>query len=138
MKKIILAAGIMILALKVFSINPPAVVQKAFNQQFAEAGNVKWSKENATEYEAEFVLKGVKMSANYTADGDWIETETEISVDQIPAIVNAYLTKKYSGWEIVGASKIETSEKGIFYEADLKSGSKKKEVTVTSDGEPVN
>ena len=129
--------GIMLMSYSSFSGNPPAAVQKAFNQQFSKATNVKWGKENTNEYEADFVLNGAKMSANYAADGTWLETETEIKADQLPAKVSEYISKTYTGWETVSASKVETAKKGIIYEADLKSGTKKKEVSVTSEGIPV-
>ena len=136
MQKIILLLGIMFMSYCSFSGNPPAAVQKAFNQQFSKATDIKWGKENTNEYEAEFVLNGAKMSANYAADGTWLETETEIKANQLPAKVSEYISKTYAGWETVGASKIETAGKGILFEADLKSGTKKKEVTVTSEGTP--
>ena len=137
MQKIILLLGIMFMSYCSFSGNPPAAVQKAFNQQFSKATDIKWGKENTSEYEADFVLNGAKMSANYTADGTWLETETEIKADQLPAKVTEYISKTYPGWETVNASKVETAKKGIIYEADLKSGTKKKEVSVTSEGIPV-
>ena len=138
MQKTILLLGIMFMSYSSFSGNPPASVQKAFNTQFAKASNVKWGKENASEYEAEFMLNGVKMSANFSVDGSWLETETELATNQIPAVVTTYIVKTYPGWEIVGVSRIETSEKAILYEADLKSGKQKKEITLTSEGAPVS
>jgi hypothetical protein len=83
------------------------------------------------------VLNGAKMSANYAADGTWLETETEIKADQLPAKVTEYISKTYAGWETVNASKVETAKKGIIYEANLKSGTKKKEVSVTPEGTQV-
>ena len=129
--------GIMFMTYSSYSGNPPAAVQKAFNQQFSKATDVKWGKESTNEYEADFVLNGAKMSANYAADGTWLETETEIKSDQLPAKVTEYISKTYAGWETVNASKVETAKKGIIYEANLKSGTKKKEVSVTSEGMPV-
>jgi hypothetical protein len=136
MKKIIMSMGIMLMSYCAFSGNPPAAVQKAFNQQFAKATDVKWGKESTNEWEAEFKLGGAGMSANYSAEGTWLETEKEMKADQLPDKVSEFISKTYPGWAIVGASKIETLKKGILYEADLKSGTKKKEVTVTSEGIP--
>jgi hypothetical protein len=137
MQKIILFMGIMFMTYSSYSGNPPAAVQKAFNQQFSKATDVKWGKESTNEYEADFVLNGAKMSANYAADGTWLETETEIKADQLPAKISEFFTKTYPGWETVSASKVETVKKGIIYEANLKSGTKKKEVSVTPEGTQV-
>ena len=40
------------------------------------ATDVKWGKESAKEYEAEFRLNGNNVSANFGSDGAWVETET--------------------------------------------------------------
>lgn len=114
--------------------NPPAAVQKAFEQKFPKATDIKWGKENAIEYEAEFVLGGKKMSANFSEDGTWKETETEIEVSNLPANVSSSIKKQYPGWEIIGASRIDKPDNRIFFEADIKSGAKRKEVVLKKDG----
>lgn len=137
MKKTTLLLGILLIASCSFSINPPALVQKAFAAKFARATEVKWGKENANEYEAEFMMNGAKMSANFDTKGNWLETEIEMAADKLPAKVTAFITKTYPGWKIAEAGTIETPKKGLVYEADLKSGNKKKEITLTADGQPV-
>ena len=137
MKNIILLLSILLLASCSFAINPPAAVQKAFTQKFAGAADVKWGKENGNEYEAEFVMSGIKMSANFDAKGNWLETETEMAAGKLPAKVTAFIAKTYPGWKITEAGTLETPKKGLVYEADLKSGKQKKEITLTADGEPV-
>ena len=86
------------------------------------------------EWEAEFQLNGIKMSANYSDTGIWLETEMAISATELPQIVSTSIKKKYIGWQITHAYKIETAHKGLLYEADIKSGMKKKEVLFQEDG----
>ena len=128
MKKIISMLSIVAITSCSFAGTPPEAVTKAFQQKFPTVTNVRWGKENATEWEAEFKMNETKMSANFLTDGSWVETEGEIPVAQIPQIVVAAIKKEYPTWEIKGGDKIETAKKGILYEADLKSGMRKKEV----------
>ena len=75
--------------------------------QFPDAKNIKWGKENANDFEAEFKLDGKKVSANFSMKGAWLETETEFPVVDLPEAVVASINKKFGGWKIVGADKIE-------------------------------
>jgi hypothetical protein len=122
-------------AKKTGKTDAPPAVQSAFAAKFPNTQNVKWEKEkNNTEYEANFTLKGVKTSANFTTDGKWVETETTIKVSELPAKVVATIKAKHTGAEIVGAAKIETASNGIHYEADIKKDGKTHEVTLDADG----
>ena len=92
MKKIFLIAGCLLAIASTGcsrKINVPAAVTNAFNNKFPGATEVKWEKENAKEYEAEFTLNGDNVSANFGADGTWVETETVIKVADLPAAVVA-------------------------------------------------
>jgi len=112
---------------------PPQAVKDAFNQKFPNAQNVKWGKENKNEWEAEFTNVGTKTSVNFSNDGQWIETETEIAVSELPAAVTAAIKKDHNGCSITEADRIERPT-GILYEADIKSGMKKKEVHYSAEG----
>ncbi len=136
MQKIILFAGIMFITYCSFGVNPPAAVQKAFTQKFEGASNVKWGKESSNEYEAEFTMNEVKMSANFSSEGTWLETETGIEVKQLPEKVIDAISETYPGWEIIEADRIENVKKGLQYEVNLKSGTKKKEIIFTPEGNP--
>ena len=116
---------------------PPAAVQKAFEQKFPKATNVSWGKENEKEWEAEFTFSGGKLSANFTNDGAWVETEKVIAVSEFPKAVTNAIQKNYPGWKISEADRTETAKNGLIYEADIKSGIHKKEVAFKEDGTPV-
>ena len=111
----------------------PAKVKTAFDQKFPGAQKVKWSKETATEWEAEFNMSGKEYSANYTADGSWMETEYEIGANEIPAAVTTTLGKEFPGYKLV-ESEISETAKGKLYEFEIKTGTKKQEVALDENG----
>lgn len=109
-------------------------ISNAFSKKFPDAQNVKWGKENAKEYEAEFTLKGIKTSANYDLLGNWKETETEIAVKDLPETILKSIQLKFPSAIISSATKIEKADGKNIYEADLKVSGKKKEVELWEDG----
>jgi hypothetical protein len=134
MKKIFFIVAVTFLTYYSYAVKPPAAVQNAFMLKFTAATEVKWSKENATEYEAEFVMDGFKMSANYRGDGSWLETESMIPVSKLPDVVIAAIVKHYPDNPIIEADRIERVDKETLYEVVIKTGMKKKEVILDVKG----
>lgn len=136
MKNIIILLSILTISFSLMSctVDPPDSVVSAFNKMFPNVQNLKWSKENATEYEAEFTVDGKSYSANFAKDGKWLETEMEISVSELPEIIVTNVNKTYKNCKINGAYQINNSKNEMFYELDITINSKKKEVVLNSDG----
>jgi len=111
---------------------PPAV-KTAFSQKFPDASKVKWDQENATEWEAEFILNGVEYSANYDNTGAWMETEYKISSSELPAAVKATLDKEFGDYKVELAEVSETAE-GKVFELGLKNGKEEMEISVDGNG----
>lgn len=111
----------------------PAAVKTAFAKKFPGA-TAEWGKENSKEYEAEFKLNGKSMSANFLTDGSWVETEAEISAAELPVAVKSAVEKKYPGAVISKVFKIDNSKGEQTFEAEIKTGGKKKEVVLKADG----
>ncbi|MCX6275262.1 MAG: PepSY-like domain-containing protein [Bacteroidetes bacterium] len=138
MKNTLLASFVILLCSTLtFAGAPPAEVQKTFTSKFPTASKISWGKENATEWEAKFTMDGNKISANFSANGSWVETEKEIPVSQLPKAVAEAIQKQYPGWKITEADKTETAKNGTIYEADLKSGNMKKSLAFKADGTTV-
>ncbi len=111
----------------------PAAVKNAFSQKFPAAKKVKWEKENANEWEAEFKMNGKEYSANFTANGDWAETEYEIKKSDIPANIKAILDANYTDYEIEEAEVAETPT-GKSYEFEIEQGKEEFEVVIDAQG----
>jgi len=111
----------------------PEKVLNAFKIKFPTATNVEWEKENEKEWEAEFKMNGKEYSANFGADGTWMETEYEIDVKDLPAKVKATLDSQFKGYEIEGAERVETPTfKG--YEVEIEKGETTMEVVLDESG----
>ena len=112
----------------------PAAIKTAFAAKFPTANTIKWQKESATEYEANFVVEGVEMSANFAEDGTWLETEKEIPLAELPQSVKDDLAIRYKGCVIKEATFIETAKKGNIFEAEIVFNKKKMEAMYDAAG----
>lgn len=115
----------------------PTAVTTAFNQKFPNASKLKWDKENAHEYEASFELKGEKLSANFSDKGEWLETESPISFNQLPEKVQSAFNSAHNGATVKAIAKIETSKGITKFEVEFKQGAKTVELFYTADGEEI-
>ena len=95
---------------------PPAAVLTTFNEKFSNVEELKWKKEKSGEWEASFEQEEVDMSANFSADGKWVETETEIKVSNLPAPVLAAV----KGKRVREAARIDRADGSTVYEAEIK------------------
>ncbi|OFY95054.1 MAG: hypothetical protein A3K10_15090 [Bacteroidetes bacterium RIFCSPLOWO2_12_FULL_31_6] len=108
-------------------------VQSAFNKMFPSAENVKWSQEDATQWEAEFNINDQKFSANFSGDGTWLETERELSTIEIPTAINTTIAKEFADYQVKEAELSETKN-GTMYEFDLVKDKTVLEVAFSRDG----
>ena len=144
MKSIIIAlcaltmCGSLAHAQKLTADKVPAPVMAAFKAKFATAAKVEWKLEDKTEYEAEFHIGAVEHSAAFDAAGKWLETETEIKTAELPVAVNQTLTKDFATYKVKEANKVESPDKGNFYEVDLVKGNEKLEVQLSATGAVLN
>jgi hypothetical protein len=134
MKKIIVTIVIILISIAAFAIDVPQKVKDAFSKKFPAAQNVKWDKENAHEYEAEFTIDGNKSSANFSDKGEWLETESTVAFTLLPAKVKEAYNKAHNGIEVKAAARIETSKGITKYEIEYKAGKKTKEEVYNENG----
>jgi uncharacterized membrane protein YkoI len=115
----------------------PSAVKESFHTMFPDAEKIRWGKEDDTTYEADFKMGSVKMSANFSEDGNWLETETEVDITSLPQAVSDAINRDYQNGKILSAFKIERADKSLIYEADIKVKSKKKEILYDEQGNAV-
>jgi len=135
-KSILVLAAATLISVTAFTQNAkdlPAKVKASFDQKFSGAQKVKCGKENATEWEAEFTLNNKEYSANFNADGAWLETEYKIAEKEIPVAVATTLRKEFPGYKLLESEVSETA-KGKVFEFEVQTGKAKMEVAVNADG----
>lgn len=130
---------VMLFTLSIFTacnagVDVPDAVKTAFMEKFPTAEKVKWEKEGKSEFEAEFKLNGIEMSAVFSPDGSWKATETEIEIAALPQNVADAIQKEYSGAVVKEAEMVESSDKGMFYEVEVKQGKEEFELVISADG----
>lgn len=97
----------------------PQAVLDAFSAKFPQAQNVDWEEEEDGEYEAEFKVNKQEMSANFKADGTWLETEMEIKKSKLPAAVKKAIAAQFPGYEVEEAEQVETPDVSLAFEVEL-------------------
>lgn len=105
-------------AQKVSDKEVPTVVKSAVQKKYPNAKELKWEKEKGN-YEVGFELAKTDYSVLINASGNILETEVEISIDELPANVKAYVSKHYAGQKIKEAAKIADSKGIVTYEAEV-------------------
>lgn len=123
MKKLLFIAAASLMAVsanaqKMKEAEVPANIKSAFSAKFPNAKVEKWEKEG-NNYEAEFTQNKVETSAEFGPNGQWIATETEINVSELPKAISDYCTKNMPGKKIKEASKITSADGSISYEAEV-------------------
>ncbi|MBC6112459.1 PepSY-like domain-containing protein [Pedobacter fastidiosus] len=138
MKKISIMAIVALLGGALYAqtkpITIPPAVKAAFAKKFPAATGVKWSKENATEFEAEFKNGAVEQAANFDASGNWVVTETEMKKAQLPAIVVKAVETELKGFKIEDGEKVEKPNAAVIYEVKAEKGKLTCSVHVSADG----
>lgn len=142
MKRItlIVVAGLLgatVHAQKLKNSEVPTAVKQAFAKNFPSAKEVKWSKEDATEFEAEFKSGATEKSANFDQSGKWVVTETEIKKSDLPQAVQAAVAKEFAGYKMDEIEKVEKPDNVVLYEMELEKNKVTYEVQFDANGKVI-
>jgi hypothetical protein len=124
----------MLCAQKLKESEVPPAVKTTFKKSFPNAKGIEWSKESENEFEAEFKNGKLIQAANFDAAGKWLATETKIKKAELPSAAQATIKKDFPGFDMEEVEKVETPDKGMFYEVKLEKGEKAVTVEIAADG----
>lgn len=108
----------------------------AFAQQYPQAGSVEWNEDANGYFEASFEQAGEKFRADYTRDGQWVETESSLKYEKLPKAVQSALKRAgYDKKDITEIEQVDNAERGKFYDVEFKKKGKNHDVEIREDGQ---
>lgn len=122
------------LAQVVTSDKVPAPVKQALEVRFPGVKSVEW-KIKDKDFEAEFTLKGVAITAKFDSAGKWLETEKAIPSSQVPKAVLDVLAGKFKSYKIVETQTLQSyNDSKLMYEIHLESDKEVLKTLIYADG----
>lgn len=115
----------------------PENVVKAFQKAYPQAKDISWDMEGKN-YEANYKENDNKYSVIIDEEGTILETESEISISNLPSGVIKYINDNYEDYKFSGAAKIVDNKGNIKYEAEIKNGKLSKDVMFDKEGKPLH
>lgn len=129
MKKILLAAIVLISGFSAMADDPNEKVLEAFQKTFQHVQDVSWT-ENANSYEVKFRQDEVVSKVTYDKDGNIVRTLRYYYEQQLPIVVLAKVKARFSDKKVFGVTE-ESSDAGTFYHIILEDA--KHWIDITSD-----
>lgn len=112
----------------------PDSVKNKFLEIEPSAYSIRWVNDGDI-YKVYYKLKDKdKVTSYFDFNGNWMETETEIEVEELSAAVIQVLQIKFSEYEIVDIEIVNTSDGQVLYEVDLSKESKTYDILFDTTG----
>jgi len=113
----------------------PAVVTESFKARYPHAEKVAW-KDEITSFEAQFTLNGFTVTADFSSEGEWQNSEKKIQFTDLPGEVhNGFKKSKYADWKITSVVEIDKNGESLQYKVEVKkSGVQKKYLFFNTNG----
>jgi len=96
----------------------PTPVKTTLKKQYPNTKEIKWEKEGEN-FEAEFELNKTDQSVLFDAQGNILEAEVEIELNQLPSAVLEYIKANYKGQTVKEAVKITDANGKVTFEAEV-------------------
>ena len=137
MKKIFLLALVLSAGLT-YTVNAqirklPAEVTNSFSEKYPDAKNVEW-KDKLSNFSAGFEWKDGKYEAHFNKKGEWLSTDKEIDINDLPAKVKDGFDKsKYSDWETKNVYRIDMPDDKINYRVHVSKSTIQKKILLFNE-----
>ena len=116
------------------SNDAPLIVQKAFQEKFSDAENVKkWTKKGPKIWQVSFTIDERHHFATFSKYGLWKKTNQQVYYSEIPLSVLKKLETDYSNYNLSEIYSAFTTE-GNFYDIILRKKNEEVELAMNSNG----
>lgn len=112
----------------------PEAVQMSFQNKYPGEDDPDWSQDDHGYWESHFKIDGEKYRADFNADGSWVETENDIKTENLPEAIEKVIEEKYSQYDITEVERVDSAEKGVFFDVEFKQEGKNMDVMFREDG----
>ncbi|MCF8368254.1 MAG: PepSY-like domain-containing protein [Bacteroidales bacterium] len=92
----------------------PEAVQKSFSRKFPRAENIQWDKVGDN-YKADCFYKERGTYAEFTPEGEWVITITDLDLKTLYPPVQKYLDENFKKDKVIFAEKAEKADKQNYY-----------------------
>lgn len=133
MKKLAFTIVVSICILACERAKVPQKIQESFTAKVPVAADIVWTIEGDI-YQVDYMLSSKHTTAYYDEQGQWLETETELAVDELPHNVLQTLQTKMGEYTILDIELVETREGELLYEVDLQKDNKTYDILFNKDG----
>lgn len=116
----------------------PEEVKSSFQEKYPGENDPDWHKDQNGNYESQFKKDGDHYRADFSPDGNWIETEQSIDEDDLPKAIKEVLEEEYDKFKIVEVELVNHHSKGMFYDVELKDDGEKIDIEFKENGEIIN
>lgn len=113
---------------------PNPEIVKMFNKIYPHAQNVEWSQKGSY-YVAECYSEGAELDVWFDANGNWLQTETDIFEDDLPASVYTTFSEgNYASWVIEDITQLTYPGNPVLYVIEVQQGGQKHQLTYSGFG----
>ena len=116
----------------------PEAVKKAFQAKYPGENDPDWETDSNGFFESSFKIDGKHYRADFDKDGNWIETERSVELDDLPEPVREKIESEYDSSEITEIEEVEHPQKGLFFDIEFKRSGKNKDVELDKNGKVIN
>jgi len=115
--------------------SPDQQIVSAFYEMYPDAKRVEWERKIGY-FVADFKDNGKERDSWFDAAGKWVLTETEIPVNDIPAVIKEAINNtEYNGWHIDDADYLERIDMEPVYVIEVEKGDTEVDRTFSETGE---